>query len=101
MKWVLKNSNKSIEELENKIKSLEERISNIQNNQCPICIDKVKNPCLSPCCKQTFCFKCVTMSVNYDSQKRCPMCRKPLNLSNLTLLDNSANTIEVKEKITN
>ena len=33
------------------------------------------------------------MCINSDYKKRCPICRKNLNLSKLTLYDNSANTI--------
>ena len=90
----IKNVNKNIKSIEEKINSLKDRISNIEKKNCPICIDIAENPCISACCNQTFCFKCITLCINSDRKKRCPMCRVKFNLSKLTLLDNSANNIE-------
>ena len=99
IKSYIKNINIKIGNINNKICSLKERISDIEKKNCPICIDKAKTPCISACCNQTFCFKCITMCINSDRKKRCPICRVKFNLSNLTLLDNSANTIEETNKL--
>ena len=66
-----KNNKKYIELSLNKIKeklkkesikydSLKERISNVDLKECPICAQTVKQPSLTPCCKNIFCLKCVT-----------------------------------------
>ena len=90
---ILKSVDVSILNTNTKITSLENRISNINDNDCPICISKVDKPCITNCCKQTFCFKCITMSINI--KKKCPICRsEKINLSQLTIYDNSANNIE-------
>ena len=93
----IKSYNENINIIKEKINSLENRISNINDKNCPICISKVNKPCLSNCCKQTFCFQCLTMSINFDAKKRCPICRTPINLSQITVFDNKAHNITNNE----
>ena len=74
-----------LKSLKFKIDSLTERISNIEDKNCPICSEKVSNPCITPCCKNVFCFQCITMAFNFTPDK-CPLCRSKVTLSSLTAI---------------
>jgi len=74
-----------LKDLKFKIDALTERISNIENKDCPICSQKVSNPCITPCCKNVFCFQCITMAFNYTPNK-CPLCRSSVTLASLTAI---------------
>lgn len=67
-----------------KIAALTERISNIDTKTCPICTDTVKNACLTPCCRNAFCFECLTQSVKFSP--RCPLCRTKIKLQDVTVV---------------
>ena len=97
---------KSIENLENqckdikfKLDSMKTRITNIDEKECPICSDIVNNPAMTPCCKNIFCFECITMAINFDSQHKnqCPFCRQTIKLSNLTVIDTKKKNIILDE----
>jgi len=81
-----------------KIKSLKERISNIREKTCPICLCEVTSPCLTDCCKNIYCMGCYIKALQY-SRNKCPHCRAPnRQISNVTLIDN---TINIKKEETN
>jgi len=60
--------------LEDKVKSIKTRISDTQI--CPICYDDIINKCISTCCSNSFCFKCIHMWINMKST--CPLCKGTL-----------------------
>jgi len=82
----IKAINAQITNLEFKIASLKSRITNINDKDCPICSEKISNPCMTPCCKNIFCISCVAMSLNYSKEKKCPYCRKTLTLSSVVAI---------------
>lgn len=81
-----------------KIDSLSERISNLTSKTCPICTDNVTNACLTPCCKNAFCFQCIATSLRFS--QRCPLCRTRIEQKNLTVVAETAVTpaSEVEEE---
>ena len=84
----LKNFSDKKNDLEYKIISLKERISNVKDKTCPICISTVVNPCLTDCCKNIFCMACYLQSLEYSNHK-CPHCRATnRQISNVTLIHN-------------
>ena len=88
IKISLKNYTDKQTDIEFKITSLKERISNIKDKTCPICISTVQNPCLTDCCKNIFCMTCYIQALEYSNQK-CPHCRAPnRHISNVTLIHN-------------
>ena len=99
LKKKIKNCKKSLQlhndkkkDIEFKLTSLKERISNIKDKICPICRDVVSNPCLTDCCKNIFCMSCFITALSYSNNKQCPHCREPNRVaSNLTLIDNNSN----------
>ena len=40
---------------------------------CPICLETLKQPVLTPCCHNTFCKPCLAASLQVGGS--CPMCR--------------------------
>ena len=54
---------KNLSSVEDKIKGIEERVSGCDNKVCPICSCKVKDPSLTPCCKNVFCMSCIGMTL--------------------------------------
>lgn len=71
-------------DVQGKVDALTERISDLTTKTCPICTDNVSNTCLTPCCKNAFCFQCITMSLRFSS--RCPLCRVSIQVQNLTVV---------------
>ena len=74
-------------DLKNKVDSLKSRITNISDKDCPICSQKITAPCLTPCCKNIFCFSCMAQAIHYSPTNECPLCRaKNLTLNKLTAI---------------
>lgn len=72
---------KALEACEQKIASIESRISAIQDRikksaeqTCPICYAEVNNAAITPCCQQLFCFPCLCESLKRVAA--CPLCRE-------------------------
>jgi SNF2 family DNA or RNA helicase len=96
---------KAIEVCEQKIASLESRISAIQDRiqrateqNCPICYCDVNNPAVTPCCQQLFCFPCLCESLKRVAA--CPLCRTRItDLKEIQVVGEKAKTPETKEEI--
>lgn len=82
--------------LEVKIKGIEERISKIGQDECPICTEEFKNPMITPCCQNIFCLECLVN--NYKFKKNCPMCRSEEYDLNKTYAIVKDKDTEVKSK---
>ena len=80
----IKNLKKNLLETLNKIESIKARITNISEKTCPVCADTVTCPALTPCCKNYFCLECIGTALTF--KKICPLCRKPLNLKDMTVI---------------
>lgn len=76
-----------IDNLTFKIDALKSRITNIKDKDCPICAQPINSPCMTPCCKNIFCFSCMAQAIHYSPSNECPLCRhKNLSLSKLTAI---------------
>ncbi len=83
-----------IKEIENKIKCIEERIQ--QTDVCGICLDDFTNRSLTPCCRNVFCFECLSMTL--AQRAKCPMCNSPITqLKDIIILDNEGSYHHVSE----
>jgi hypothetical protein len=89
---------KAIEACENKIASINSRMTAIQDRlkqakeqTCPICYSEVETPAVTPCCQQLFCFPCLC-----ESLKRvaiCPLCRERIdNVKDIKVLKDKTDT---------
>ena len=88
---------KCIINLENKIKDLTQRISNIEDKSCAICLDNLRNPLILNC-THSYCATCIMMWIR--TNKKCPECRKEINISDTTFITNATiNNTEPTSKI--
>ena len=71
-----------IEELEGKIENIKTRIKD--NESCPICMDTITNKVILKCCNNSFCFACLTMSLQHKQE--CPLCRKSVSMKDVIIL---------------
>lgn len=71
----IKNINIKIENQNNKINDLTERIKSLNINNCSICMDNVKNPVMLEC-THLYCGKCIFQWIK--DNKTCPYCRTPI-----------------------
>jgi len=71
----LKNINIKINNQNNKIIDLTERIKSLHTNNCIICMDTVKNPVMLDC-THLYCGSCIFKWVK--DNKNCPYCRTPI-----------------------
>jgi hypothetical protein len=51
-------------------------------DRCSICYDNINIPCKLKC-NHTYCLKCITMNMNYNS--RCPICRTDIRYSDMSI----------------
>ena len=89
---------KAVEVCEQKIASIESRISAIQERlkrakeqTCPICYCELTNPSVTPCCQQLFCFACLCESLKRVAS--CPLCRARItDVKEIKVLGEAPNT---------
>ena len=76
-------NDKDIIKIEQKIKEEKEFYEKLSNNleeemKCCICLNKYKDPLLSPCCHHLFCKKCLSKWYS-GSKNNCVFCRKNID----------------------
>jgi hypothetical protein len=85
----IKNFTDKQKKLQFKIEALKERVSNVQEKTCPICLCEVTNPCVTDCCQNIYCMGCYIRALE-STRKKCPHCRAPnRKISNVTLISNT------------
>ena len=92
--------NKVILLLESKIEDLTVRISNISDKNCAICLDNLTNPLILNC-THSYCATCIMMWIK--TNKKCPECRKEINIADTTFITNNTITtpndkVKIKSK---
>jgi hypothetical protein len=75
----LERVKKTQDEYEKKISNIDERIRS--TDTCCICLDNITNKTIVDCCKNAFCFRCITESLTIKQE--CPYCRETLGTNNL------------------
>lgn len=72
----IKNIDTEINVLQEKLKNLMDRVSEINSKSCPICLDTISHPVILEC-THVFCGSCLIEWLNNSNnmQKRCPECR--------------------------
>ncbi len=76
-----------LERLEDRMKSLTDRITQLSEKTCAICYDTYNNPIMLPC-THVFCGGCIMQWLNSKarhehSQRVCPQCRVPITCQRL------------------
>jgi SNF2 family DNA or RNA helicase len=105
----IKKDNKKLKialEQEKRIKEqldqLNIRFESMLKDNCPICTGKLNNPVLEPKCQNLFCGQCLLTWL--EKKQDCPMCRSPIDTTDLIYLSNENSTsndstsVIVKEK---
>ena len=64
-----------------KIEGIQQRIYQINDSVCPVCIENFTNPTVTSCCQNAFCFECIIQSISQN--KMCPFCRSTLSTASL------------------
>ena len=97
----IKNIDHDLNILTEKLNNLTERISEINNKTCPICLDVVSQPVILEC-THIFCGGCLISWLNNNSTavKKCPECRALIKSADQLTAIVSENNIEVKCNIT-
>jgi Helicase conserved C-terminal domain/Ring finger domain len=84
---------KQLEQVQRKIDTITERIKT--NDLCTICYETVEKKTVTACCQNTFCFKCINLWL--AQRKVCPLCKIPMNIADLYVIDNDIQESEVQE----
>jgi len=90
----LKKIDEDISRITNSLESVIDRFTNIEKDNCSICLVNYIKPVAVNCCKNIFCFECL-MSWTKNHGK-CPLCRTIISMKDLTLITNK---LPVKNEI--
>lgn len=89
-----KNLSSKIEEVENKIKLITERITT--SDSCSICFDQIENKTITKCCQNSFCFSCIMLWLSQKAM--CPMCKSKMTSNDLFVVAQVTEVVEKKEE---
>lgn len=84
--------NAELVRLEDKLKSLIERVSALEEKSCSVCLDSLDNPLLLPC-NHVFCTACLIPWMQYN-HNTCPECRSTIELRQLVAIVKDKNDEE-------
>ena len=97
----IKDAENNVKHTEYKIQQLTERLSNIEEKQCGICLSNMEAPIILDC-THSFCTTCMVLHIenNKYSRSTCPECRTPINMSKTYLTKDLQKNLDTKEKLT-
>lgn len=65
-----------IEKLKSKYENVKQRIYQLNDTNCPVCMGEFTNPVVVSCCNNTFCFDCLAVSLGELKSNKCPYCKQ-------------------------
>lgn len=72
--------------LQDRMQALTERVTQLSEKQCAICMDKYENPILLEC-THVFCGACIIQWIRQNTHRMlCPTCRLPIHCKKLTAI---------------
>lgn len=80
----LKSLTEKIQRTKESIQGMQDRITSLGTEMCPICYDDPAEPLVTPCCSRIFCAACLLMSMSRNPV--CPMCRATIAANQCTKL---------------
>jgi hypothetical protein len=86
----------SLTKLNNKYDDIRQKIYELNNEYCPICMDEFNNPVIVGCCNNCFCFDCLAVSLAELHNNKCPFCRQPVMPSDMHLISNEEKLLNPK-----
>jgi len=82
--------------IDNKILTIESRITNMISGNCGICLDLLINPIMEPNCQNLFCGKCILTWL--QTKQNCPLCRQNIISNQLIYLEKETKKESEEEK---
>jgi SNF2 family DNA or RNA helicase len=95
----IKKITETLNSLNTTYNSIKQKISDYNNELCPICMDGFTKPALLQCCNNLFCFECIIHCIT-KSKNKCPLCRSVITTSDINIIDKKKDD-EKKEKTPN
>lgn len=77
----------SMGEVQTKIDGIRERVMSLNTKMCPVCMDSLKEPMITPCCSNAFCGPCILTALSHTSA--CPYCRTDIHAKDLCSITDS------------
>lgn len=99
-----------IEKLIAKFEDIKNKIYQLNDTNCPVCMGEFVNPVIVNCCKNMFCFDCLAVSMGELKNNKCPYCTQKISQSDIHIFQNenikstkqtccSSNKYEEKDKL--
>jgi len=95
----IKNLEKRSKILNQRLDKLKNKIKNNDNRICCICYENPSHLTITNCCKNTFCFNCITYCLHFSNSKSCPMCREKCNSDNLLVVSETKKKNKKKKEL--
>ena len=86
----------SLTKLNNKYDDIRQKIYELNNEFCPVCMDEFNNPVIVGCCNNCFCFDCLAVSLAELHNNKCPFCRQAVMPSDMHLISNEEKLLNPK-----
>jgi SNF2 family DNA or RNA helicase len=71
------------------------RIERLQTKACTICYDSADVPCVTPCCMNVFCGRCIVTWITIKNS--CPLCKEVIQASTLIKIDTGVRPKELSK----
>lgn len=86
------NKPEDVQRLISRLESVKEKIKNMKNETCGVCVCELENPVMTKCCNNFICFECMRQSLRYNSS--CVYCRTPTTnfVDTVLISDNTDHT---------
>ena len=78
----------SLKKLQEKYQDIKQKIYELNNDYCPVCMSSFTNPVIVNCCKNCFCFDCLAVSMGELKNNICPFCRQGITKNDIHLISN-------------
>lgn len=67
---------------------IDERALALNDNKCSICYEDISMQSVTPCCMNSFCFRCIGKWLvhTYNANTSCPLCRAPLSIQQVMVV---------------
>jgi len=95
--------NTQLNKLKDKYEYIKQKIYQLNDTNCPVCMGEFTNPVIVSCCNNTFCFDCLAVSMGELKNNKCPYCRQAISNKQMHIIssDNSNNIKEEKQIVNN